>query len=81
MFRSLDEANRGSWVRIQLKEGQRVIVGKFGTNSLASSDPTARDIYLEELWPVDKSGRPIMEAPPNRGAWIPGDQIALIEFF
>jgi hypothetical protein len=79
-FRTFDQLGVGVWVRIRLKSGS-IIIGAFGPRSLASSDPTLRDIYLEKSWPVDDRGVPLANAPANRGVWVAGDQIAWIEFF
>lgn len=71
---------RGAYVRIHLLEGPPIL-GKFDTQSFASSDAELRDLYIEELWSADTDGW-FEEALPNSSdIWISGGQIASIEFF
>ena len=72
----------GVWVRVHLKdENGKSVLGKFSTESFASSDATLRDIYLEELWLPDDDGWFQAAYGNTQGVWISGDQIASIEFF
>jgi hypothetical protein len=77
-FRRLQ--TRGSWLRIRLKEEGGVLLGQFGPDSVASSTPGSRDLYVQETWPVDDNGRPLPDAEPTPGVWIAGEQILLVEF-
>lgn len=79
-FRQLALSKQGAWLRIRLKDGAGVFLGKFGPESLASSNPESRDIYLEQSWPVDEQGTPIEGADSIPGVWVAGDRILSIEF-
>jgi hypothetical protein len=67
-----------SWVLVTLTDGSAV-AGVFNTGSLASSDSSERDLFLERLYRVgdDGSWHPV---PASRGVWIRGDAIRAIEF-
>ncbi len=67
----------GSWVLITLADGSTV-AGVFSARSFASSDPSDRDLYLEQLYEVEDDGlwQPV---PMNRGVWIRGEAIRAIE--
>lgn len=80
IFGQLDRLDKGSWVRVRLKEGAGIFLGKFGRGSFAASDVRTRDLYLEQTWPVDDQGLPSTEASPNEGVWIPGEEILSVEF-
>lgn len=54
--------------------------GYFGAQSLASSDASERDLYLEQIYYLDDEGNWI-ERTNNDGIWLKGDQIKQIEFF
>ena len=41
---------------IHLKDGRR-IGGRFDENSSASSFPAKEQIYIEEVWELDESGK------------------------
>ena len=72
----------GCFVRITLKGApNQQILGRFDVNSLASSDPSVRDIFVEDVWAADKDGWFEYARPGNQGAWVTGDQIDSIEFF
>jgi hypothetical protein len=78
-FSQLSRSGLGAWVRIRLKEDAGTVVGPFGPDSVASSDKSTRDIYLEEVWRVDDEGQPV--ARTQAGMWIAGDEVLSIEFF
>jgi len=68
------------WVILHMKNG-KTLRGKFGKNSFASSYPSERQLYIEELWkPGDKGG---LNSKINRskGAIISQDEISHIEFY
>jgi len=46
----------GAWLQFELNDG-RVVGGKFGSRSYASSYPDPGHMFLEELWKVDDQGR------------------------
>ncbi len=66
------------FVIVTLKDGSSV-AGYFGPQSMASSDPARRDIYLERQYAVPDSGEWV-EVAQSHGAFIDGSQIAFIEF-
>ncbi len=67
------------FVLITLKDGTE-IAGYFGGDSMASSDPDRRDIYIEKLYTVPADGSPWVEVGGSLGMQVQGDQIAYIEF-
>lgn len=56
----------------------KIIYGYFGARSLASTDLSFSDIYLEYLYNVDEGGE--WTLIPNRSVWISPSQIESIEF-
>ncbi len=74
---------QGRWVLVTLKD-DREIGGFFGGNSLASSEPTERDLYLEEAYAVqhDDQGN-CMWSPMTRtdGILLRGDEIRSVSFY
>lgn len=68
----------GSWALATLVDGSTV-AGVFSARSFASSDPSERDLFLEQVYRVDDDGlwQPV---PMNRGVWIRGEAIRAIEF-
>lgn len=67
------------WVIVHLKDGNK-IGGKFDTKSFASSNPAEEQLYLEELWELDKKGVFIKPIERSKGAIIFGKQILAVEF-
>lgn len=65
-----------SWVVVKLNSGGQYY-GIFGPESLASSDLSKRDIYLENT--CDESFKPIETDGRKRGVWISEDDIRSIE--
>ena len=65
-----------SWVVVNLVSGGRYF-GVFGPNSLASSDLSNRDIYLEDV--RDENFGPIETGGRKRGVWISESDIRSIE--
>jgi len=80
VFERMDRSPTGSWVLVRLKEDGGSFLGQFGRKSLAASDATLRDIYLEKIWTLTSDGQPAAESPTNEGVWISGDQISSIQF-
>ena len=68
------------WVIIHLKDGRK-IGGKYGENSFASSFPAEEQIYLEEIWRLDKKGAFIQPAERSKGMIIFKEEILSVEFF
>jgi hypothetical protein len=68
----------GSWVLITLADGSTV-AGVFSARSFASSEPSHRDLYLEQIYEIEDDG-PWQPVPMNRGVWIRGEAIRTIEF-
>lgn len=68
------------FVIVGLKDGSRV-AGFFGPNSMASSDPAAKDIYLEEVFRLSgKDGEPWESVDRSRGILVPHSEIQFVEF-
>jgi hypothetical protein len=66
------------YVLVTLRDGSKV-AGYFGTQSMASSDRTCRDLYLEDAFvPLDEG--PWRQVEGSKGIYIEGSQIAVIEF-
>ncbi len=68
------------WVIVHLQDGRR-IGGRFDTQSFASSSPAEEQIYLEQIWALDESGRFQHPIDSSRGAIIMGQQVLAVEFF
>ena len=68
------------WVRVTLKDGQSVL-GRFGEKSFAGSDPSNRDLYLEETFAYQQHGGKIEPVERTNGVLIMSDEIAIIEFY
>lgn len=60
-------------------EDATVVHGYFGPNSIAASDPSHGDLYLERLYFVDERGQWI-EADPPRGALLSLTSLRSLEF-
>jgi len=68
------------WVIINLKDGRK-IGGKYDKNSFSSSYPSEEQIYLEEVWKLDKDGKFIEPIERSKGIIVLGEEILAIEFF
>lgn len=68
------------WVIVHLQDGRR-IGGRFDTQSFASSSPAEEQIYLEQVWALDDSGRFLHAIDRSRGTITIGNQILAVEFF
>jgi len=66
------------WVLVRLKDGSTVY-GLWGLSSFASDEPEDRDLYIEAVFRPTERGdwAPVED---SGGAWITGEQIAVIEF-
>ncbi len=67
------------FVLVTLRDGKE-IAGYFGHNSMASSDPNRRDIYIEKVYTVPSDGSRWAEVEGTRGMHIDGSQISRVEF-
>ena len=74
-----------AFVRVRLRGGDagesRVIWGKLGMRSAASSDSEAKDLYLQTLYETDADEWIGQERSGSRGVWISSDAIESIEFY
>jgi hypothetical protein len=67
------------WVIVHLKDG-RMIGGMFGEQSFASSFPAEEQIYLEEVWVLDKNGKFKKPIERSAGIIVLSSEILAIEF-
>ena len=67
------------FVLVTLTDGTE-IAGFFGGSSMASSDPTRKDIYLEKTYTVPEDGAEWEVVTDTLGIYVDGSQIAYIEF-
>ncbi|HEX9465537.1 MAG TPA: DUF6338 family protein [Alphaproteobacteria bacterium] len=56
------------------------IAGYFGENSMASSDPVRRDLYLERLYTIPPGNQPWQTVHNSLGMYIAASDISFIEF-
>lgn len=68
------------WIIVTLKDGRK-IGGKFGLNSRASVSPKPKEVYIEDIWKLDKDCKFIYSIKRNKGILITEDNILTIEFF
>ena len=68
------------WIIVHTKDG-RQIGGRYDSKSFTSSFPHKEQIYLEELWRLDKKGAFVKQVDRTEGILIMGDEISFIEFF
>jgi hypothetical protein len=68
------------FILIHLTNGSK-IGGIYSENSYSSSYPESEDLYLEEVWDVDKNGNFIEKLKDTKGIWIPKSSYTYIEFF
>jgi hypothetical protein len=66
------------WVMVTLKDGTR-FSGFFGAVSFASSDPTERDLYIEQVYDVDDENQ--WTPKPGCSVLIAAGEIQTIEFW
>jgi hypothetical protein len=68
-----------AYLRVRLKDG-RTVLGWYGGSSLASSDATVRDLYLQQQWTAERDWFHA-PYPTSRGVWLAGSEIVSVEFF
>jgi hypothetical protein len=59
----------------------RVIGGLYGLDSFASSYPEKEDLYLQEVWKIDKEGKFIKKISDTKGLLVNYTTIEYIELF
>ncbi|SNT08354.1 DUF6338 family protein [Sphingopyxis indica] len=65
------------WVLAILKNGTRW-AGYLGTNSFMSSDPSERDIYIQQVYELDSKSQ---WTPRDSSVWIAHGEIQSLEFW
>lgn len=73
------EQQEPAWVYVTLKDGS-AIMGLFGYNSFASSNPGERDLYIEQIYLIGDDGT-WREGAEGKGILITGGEIKTIEFW
>lgn len=73
------EREHGTYVIVTLNAGQKY-AGPWSKTCFASSTPTERDIYLDEVWDAKDSGA-WTRLSPRRGILLCGNDIKSVEFF
>ncbi len=73
-FGNMDE----EWVLVTLKDDTR-FVGFCGQGSFISSDPTERDIYIEQIYDIDSENN--WSWPGRKGILIAPGEVRTIEFW
>lgn len=69
------------YVIVTLKNGRK-IGGKYGLNSVSSSYPSPKEIYLEEVWKLkDNNTFDIKRVKQTEGILISESEISTIEFY
>lgn len=68
-----------TWLLVTLNDGSTV-AGLFGSRSFASSEPSERDLYIQDVYKVAESG-PWQKVAQNEGILVRADQIKHIEFW
>jgi hypothetical protein len=67
-----------SLMTITLKDGSRVS-GWCGPASFIGSDPSNRDLYVEQVYDVDEEGNWTLRTP-GKGVYIAEGEVRLVEF-
>ncbi|MBI9038692.1 MAG: hypothetical protein JEY97_11210 [Bacteroidales bacterium] len=68
------------FVIVTLKNGRK-IGGKYGKNSFSSTYPNPEELYLEELWELNKNNGFKKIEPQTEGILITEKEISTIEFY
>ena len=68
------------WMVIKLKDGE-IIRGKYSTSSYASSYPSERQIYLEEVWEESDGKKFGKKSNRTKGIIVSQDEIKYIKFY
>lgn len=70
--------SKGEWILVTLKDGTK-FAGWWGSASFASSEPTERDIYIEQMFEIPEDDHAPW-APTSRSVLIFQGEIRTIEF-
>ena len=68
------------YVIVTLKNGRK-IGGKYGLNSVSSSYPSPKEIYLEEVWKLKDNNTFDIRVKQTEGILISESEISTIEFY
>jgi hypothetical protein len=68
------------WVQIELTDG-RVVGGRYGADSFASSWPDPGHLYVQEVWRVDDEGYFVDPVPGNPGLLLRPTDYKLVRVF
>jgi hypothetical protein len=68
------------WLIIHLKNGEKV-GGIYSTNSFTSSFPHEEQIYIEQVWLLNRKNEFLKPVPGTEGMLILNSEILAIEFF
>mgnify|MGYP006148537501 FL=1 len=68
------------YVIVTLKNGNQ-IGGKYGVSSFSSTFPNPKEIYIEEVWNLNKKGRFKNKQEQTAGILITENEISTIEFY
>jgi hypothetical protein len=66
------------WVHVKLKDGTKW-AGHLGTGSFSSTDPTERDLYIDDVYSTGEGDRNWKRR--GSGVWIAHGEIQTIEFW
>lgn len=72
-------AFEASFVRIRMEDG-RYYGGWFDADSLVSTYPFSRDIFIAVAWNMNEFGEFLEEAPNTRGIWVPITDSCVVEW-
>lgn len=67
------------WIRFHLKTGEKV-GGYYGLKSFASAYPQMPELYVQELWRLDKEGCFVEKDKRTAGGYIKFENCQMIEF-
>lgn len=68
------------YVIVTLKNGRK-IGGKYGLKSFSSTFPNPKEIYIEEVWKLNKNGGFKKKTKQTEGILITENEISTIEFY
>ncbi|MGQ1948720.1 DUF6338 family protein [Geofilum sp. OHC36d9] len=74
-------SKRESYYVIVTLKNDRKIGGKYGTNSYSSTYPIPKELYIEEVWELNKKDGFVKKIEQTEGMLITENEISTIEFF